>query len=346
MTSETDHATAYAPAEPAPDGGEAAAVIASYAPLVLGAAERIDLPQQDADVDQPEVRDEFFARDPHLAFYSGEELDPNLSLEARIAELEAAVSSYADEFEPDGSEDQTDTTPTAMILSYPKRQETPAAQDTRAEEHAQAAAHETSHADADDSGAQEADSAESGAQEDQHVIGKDEERDAQILSFVTARYAVDEGADVAPDTPEVETRDHDAQAESDTLVEVHDWLDAEITEDVVDLAELQALAAATLIENDEIESVETEEPVALAEDDALDIDFDQLEAQEPDFDEDEDLDAAGYADDVFDEEALRDLVTTIIREELQGTMGERITRNLRRLVRREVQRAMTLKDFE
>ena len=52
-------------------------------------------------------------------------------------------------------------------------------------------------------------------------------------------------------------------------------------------------------------------------------------------------------DDAFlDEEALREMVSHIIREELQGLLGERITRNVRRLVRREVQRALTLRDFE
>ena len=61
----------------------------------------------------------------------------------------------------------------------------------------------------------------------------------------------------------------------------------------------------------------------------------------------DDFALAGYGnDEMFDEEALRDFVASVIREELQGTLGERITRNVRRLVRREVQRAMTLKDFE
>ncbi|WP_112309534.1 hypothetical protein [Pseudogemmobacter bohemicus] len=48
----------------------------------------------------------------------------------------------------------------------------------------------------------------------------------------------------------------------------------------------------------------------------------------------------------IDEELLRDLVTGIIREELAGTLGERITRNVRKLVRLEVNRALTARDFE
>ncbi len=39
---------------------------------------------------------------------------------------------------------------------------------------------------------------------------------------------------------------------------------------------------------------------------------------------------------ILDEEALRGMINTIVREELQGELGERIARNLRKLVRREL----------
>ena len=48
----------------------------------------------------------------------------------------------------------------------------------------------------------------------------------------------------------------------------------------------------------------------------------------------------------FDEEVLRDLVRDIIREELAGTLGERITRNVRKLVRSEIARALAVREFE
>lgn len=41
-----------------------------------------------------------------------------------------------------------------------------------------------------------------------------------------------------------------------------------------------------------------------------------------------------------DEVALRALVSEIIREELQGELGNRITRNVRKLVRQEIETAM------
>ncbi len=49
---------------------------------------------------------------------------------------------------------------------------------------------------------------------------------------------------------------------------------------------------------------------------------------------------------VLDEDALRDLVAEIVREELMGTLGERITRNVRKLVRREIHRALNSQDFD
>lgn len=51
-------------------------------------------------------------------------------------------------------------------------------------------------------------------------------------------------------------------------------------------------------------------------------------------------------EDILDEEALRDLVSEIVREELQGALGERITRNVRKLVRREIHRALAIQDLE
>tara|TARA_B110000879_G_scaffold211685_1_gene305164 strand:- start:277 stop:1545 length:1269 start_codon:yes stop_codon:yes gene_type:complete len=51
-------------------------------------------------------------------------------------------------------------------------------------------------------------------------------------------------------------------------------------------------------------------------------------------------------DQVMDEEALRDLVSEIVRSELQGALGERITRNVRKLVRREIHRALTAQEME
>ncbi|WP_298972349.1 hypothetical protein [uncultured Roseobacter sp.] len=49
---------------------------------------------------------------------------------------------------------------------------------------------------------------------------------------------------------------------------------------------------------------------------------------------------------LLDEDALRDLVAEIVRSELQGALGERITRNVRKLVRREIHRALAAQDLQ
>lgn len=48
----------------------------------------------------------------------------------------------------------------------------------------------------------------------------------------------------------------------------------------------------------------------------------------------------------LDEDALRDMVSILVREELQGHIGEKMTRSVRRLVRREIQRTLALREFE
>jgi hypothetical protein len=51
-------------------------------------------------------------------------------------------------------------------------------------------------------------------------------------------------------------------------------------------------------------------------------------------------------DAVLDEDALRELVSDIVRQELEGSLGERITHNVRKLVRRELQRALAAEELE
>jgi hypothetical protein len=58
------------------------------------------------------------------------------------------------------------------------------------------------------------------------------------------------------------------------------------------------------------------------------------------------LDADGTPLAVLDEAALQDIVRQMIREELQGSLGERITRNVRKLVRAEINRALVARDLD
>lgn len=60
-------------------------------------------------------------------------------------------------------------------------------------------------------------------------------------------------------------------------------------------------------------------------------------------------DAAGDEEEeeiVLDEDALRNLVVKVLREELQGEFGERVSRNVRKLVQREVRLALSRLELE
>ncbi|MCX7289163.1 MAG: hypothetical protein NTW20_16870 [Rhodobacterales bacterium] len=49
---------------------------------------------------------------------------------------------------------------------------------------------------------------------------------------------------------------------------------------------------------------------------------------------------------VLDEAALHDIIRQLIREELKGALGERITHNVRKLVRAEINRALTARSLD
>jgi hypothetical protein len=65
-------------------------------------------------------------------------------------------------------------------------------------------------------------------------------------------------------------------------------------------------------------------------------------------DEADEDDVGLFAEDTadIDMDMLRDLVAEVIREELQGPLGERITRNVRKLVRQEIARALEAHKFD
>jgi len=54
----------------------------------------------------------------------------------------------------------------------------------------------------------------------------------------------------------------------------------------------------------------------------------------------------GDGESAIDEAALRDLVAEVVQQELQGALGERVSRNIRALVRREISRALEARALE
>lgn len=129
-----------------------------------------------------------------------------------------------------------------------------------------------------------------------------------------------------------EPDDPGAGAYAGTQAPAMEWEDAETDEDVLE-ARVEDTPPFDSIHDD----VEEDAPAyaAYVEAEADDRAGDATIAQV--FSSDED---------VLDEEALRELVSDIVREELQGALGERITRNVRKLVRREIHRALAAQDLE
>lgn len=103
----------------------------------------------------------------------------------------------------------------------------------------------------------------------------------------------------------------------------------------------EAEAEATV----EPEAARPEEPQDDSEPERPDHAEDDMESRDTQ-DDDTPLWQDERADAYLDEEALRDMVSEIVRQELQGALGERITRNVRKLVRREIHRALSSHELD
>jgi hypothetical protein len=137
-------------------------------------------------------------------------------------------------------------------------------------------------------------------------------------------------------------------------------LDNEIQDDVAKAPslgdELHDAATPSWAQDDPEQSVEIEESAAstpelpIAEPDEYWADQAEAEAvaelRDTSTADDASLFVSNGTEMSFDEEVLRDLVRDLIREELQGGLGERITRNVRKLVRAEIARAIAAQDIE
>lgn len=237
-------------------------------------------------------------------------------LEQRIAELEAIVARSAAEFEPDGSED--DALPETFVFHHHVLDpgDTPEGAAEAAEADSEQA-DEAAFAPAPEAAAEEAQAAE--------------EAEADVQQPEEAAFAtVAEGDAVMP--VEAEAEDFGAEAAE---------IDIEAEPDMPAIAAVAAGGFAT--EQDSETDLQAEpapeempretEPFAGAPD---------SDAWEDIAEPDDDGDGEAF----IDEEALREMVARMVREELQGTIGERITHNVRRMVRREIARALSLQEFD
>jgi len=147
----------------------------------------------------------------------------------------------------------------------------------------------------------------------------------------------------------IEWQDHEDEVEPSSLVpEADSALEEAEPESALEDAEpevaLEDAEPESAPEDAEPESVPEEAEVVSIDEPVDDPD---VSSGQPDQTSDEDrLDLLGSDDAILDEESLRELVADIVRQELQGALGERITRNVRKLVRREIHRALTAQELD
>ncbi len=136
--------------------------------------------------------------------------------------------------------------------------------------------------------------------------------------------------DAASDAAPEETVDVEQPFDFKQVLEarIHQFRDATSTEDVTNAAEDHDTPNMADAITDELRG---RMPEDLAE--AIDVSGEEVFSEAMD-------DAAE-----IDEAMLREMVADIVRQELQGALGERITRNVRKLVRREIHRALAAHDL-
>ncbi|SEW25983.1 hypothetical protein SAMN04488515_1893 [Cognatiyoonia koreensis] len=218
-------------------------------------------------------------------------LSDRISLEATIAELEAAVIAQPDEWEPDGSE--VKTVPTWATVSYAA----PAIDESV-----------------------DVNPVEADAPEEEQATSPEPLAAVQAQAASPEPLILEDEQSVSPEPPAPEPETNtDEPAFGDTFSRIG-----------VTFMHAPQSASASVEEDD------------------TDVDHgDELAPDLPQTGADEDIDAYLFGDKgVVDEEALRQIVMRIVRDELQGKMGERITRNVRKMVRREIHRVITSQDFD
>ena len=177
-----------------------------------------------------------------------------------------------------------------------------------------------------------------------------EEHHAEVSEETQPEAVSEESAERAAETeqtPEQSADEHVNAPEGESLKDRIEQLEAAVSSQDGEWEE----------ENDE--SVETLQWEDHGDEGASDENMSAPEAfaeQHHDFDAADEADKITEAEDEYDflagdetlldEDTLREMVADIVRQELQGALGERITRNVRKLVRREIHRALMAQEFE
>lgn len=166
----------------------------------------------------------------------------------------------------------------------------------------------------------------------------------------------------APDLSELTEGDGSDAPVADPEMAAEEGDDAEELVEDADIAKVMADLTRDSDASDEEPTEETEQveatdiPVMNSDPDPAPFVFrsqsntrveeDAPRTSEADDGQDDDTAPLAIEEAMLDEDALRDMVSEIVRQELQGALGERITRNVRKLVRREIHRALASQELE
>lgn len=289
------------------------------------------------------------------------------SLEDRIAELEAAVSVRDDDFEPDGSEDQAQHRPDRIVYTRPPSEAEQANARGNALRLSRLSLVEPKNEPVEASLPEPEPSPPVSFRHSDRVAAEEASgASAPEEEAPMAEDVIDTGnprAEVRPfHNPDEMVGRFEARMDGAELPPLPgpgyngfgERLDPYESADAIVEGDLQAAGQANVVDDvddDEFEAALSEavrkpvddmpaaaEPEAETEAQTEAVEEPRAEAETPGLSE--------AVLDALDEETLRPIVARLIREELQGELGERITRNVRKLVRREILRAINARDFE
>ena len=264
-----------------------------------------------------------------------------MSLEDRIAELEAAVSAQPDEWEPDGSEDQTQHVPDHMIMR-PEPSPKDDSQQRGPLRLSQIALVDAGELDGEDAGVDSVEPTltfkhESPDREGQTAKGENEPEG------IPADMPQDSD-DISADPGGIEAAlDREFGLVDDVASSLSEPTDQSEAAVVVDLPVVEEKVTIPGLEepSQEFEKHDAEPEPETTTDVPQDASAVTPMPDETVLNDEET--AKGLA---LNEDVLTEFVSSLIRKELHGDLGERITRNVRKLVRQEIQRALAARDFD
>ena len=176
------------------------------------------------------------------------------------------------------------------------------------------------------------------------------EHHAEVSEETQPEAASEEGAERAAEAeqaPEQSADEHSKAPEGESLKDRIEQLEAAVSSQDGEWEEENEESVETLQWEDHGNEDDTDEnmsaPEAFAE---QHHDFDAADEADEVTEAEDEYDFLAGDETLLDEDALREMVADIVRQELQGALGERITRNVRKLVRREIHRALMAQEFE